>query len=265
MARYRGITYQRYENRSQDRNQANIPKVSPTSPKSNVYASSYLNIDLGGWISNAKMLVPVSEIMKIPSQREKLLRAIENPSQNNVGIPPTIAYQDAPVIFQNMDRGNEKNRPFYLSLFMNDFILHNCMLDSGASSNVMTKKVMEQLNLRISRPYHNICAMDSKTIQVHGLIKGLQVHLVAFPDIMIEMDIVVIDVPDAWGMLLSRKTTADLGGNLQMALTYATIPTPNGSMFRLNRELERKYHVEDPRKMDNKVVYREVEMGYYEI
>ena len=144
------------------------------------------------------MLVHVSEIMKIPSQREKLLRSIENPSQNNVEIPPTIAYHDAPVISQNMDRGNEKNRPFYLSLFMNDFILHNCMLDSGASSNVMTKKVMEQLNLRISRPYHNMCAMDSKTIQVHDLIKGLQVHLAAFPNIVIEMDIVVIDVPDAW-------------------------------------------------------------------
>jgi hypothetical protein len=82
---------------------------------------------------------------------------------------------------------------------------------------------------------------------------------------MIEMDIVVIDVPDAWGMLLSRKTTADLGGNLQMDLTYATIPTPNGSMFRLNRELERKYHVEDPRKPINEFVYRELEMGCYEI
>jgi hypothetical protein len=182
--------------------------------------------------------------MKIPSQREKLLKAIENPSQNMVDRPPAVAYQDAHVILQNMDRGNEKNNPFYLSLLMNDFILHNCMLDSGATSNIMTKKVMEQLNLRTSRPYHNICAMDSKAIQVHGLIKGLQVHLVAFPDIMIEMDIVVIDSPDAWGMLLSRKTIADLGGNLQMDLTYATIPTPNGSMIRLNRELYRKIHME---------------------
>jgi hypothetical protein len=164
-----------------------------------------------------------------------------------------------------MDRGNEKNRPFYLSLLMNDFILHNCMLDSGATSNVMTKKVMEQLNLRISRPYHNICAMDNRTIAVHGLIKGLQVHLTAFPDIMIEMDIVVIDAPDTWGMLLNRKTVADLGGNLQMDLTYATILAPNGLEFRLNRELERKYHVEDPRKKENEIVFREVEMGCYEI
>ena len=97
---------------------------------------------------------------------------------------------------------------------------------------------MEQLNLRISRPHHNICAMDSKTIEVHGLNKGLQVHLAAFPDIMIEMDIVVIDVPDTWGMLLNRKTATKLGGNLQMDLTYATIPTPNDSMFILNREME---------------------------
>ena len=85
------------------------------------------------------------------------------------------------MILQNMDRGNQKNRPFFLSLLVNDFILHNCLLDSGATSNVMTKKVMEQLNLRISRHYHNISVMDSRTIEVHGLIKGLQVHLAAFP------------------------------------------------------------------------------------
>jgi hypothetical protein len=210
------------------------------------------------------MLVHVAEIMKIPSQREKLLRAIENP-RNSIYRPPTVAHQDAPVILQNWDRGDEKNQPFFLSPLLNNHILHNCMLYSKASSNVMTKKVMEQLNLRISRPYHNICAMDSKTIEVHGLIKGLQVHLAAFPDIMIEMDIVVIDVQDAWGMLLSRKTNADLGGNLQMDLTYATIPTPDGSMFRLNRELERKYHVEYPKKPINELVYRELVMGCYEI
>jgi hypothetical protein len=94
---------------------------------------------------------------------------------------------------------------------VNDKVLHNCMLDSGASSNVITKKVMEQLNLRISRPYHNICALDSQTIEVHGLIKGLQVHLAVFLDIMFEMDIVVIDVPDVWGMLFKQKSSSRFG------------------------------------------------------
>jgi ribonuclease HI len=148
---------------------------------------------------------------------------------------------------------------------VNDKVLHNCMLDSGASSNVMTKKVMEQLNLRISRPYHNICALDSQTIEVFGLIKGLQVYLKAFPSIMIEMDIVVIDVPDLWGMLLNRKSAADLGGNIQMDLSYATLPTPDGGTFRLDREVCRKVHVENPKVPMEELVYEEEGLGNYAI
>jgi hypothetical protein len=44
--------------------------------------------------------------MKIPSQRLKLLKAIEDPPQNSIDRPPTVAYQDAPVSLQNWDRGN---------------------------------------------------------------------------------------------------------------------------------------------------------------
>jgi hypothetical protein len=85
------------------------------------------------------------------------------------------------VILKIWDRGNEKNKPFFLCLLVNNHLLHNCMLDFGENSNVMTNKLMEKLNLRISRPYHNICAMDSKMIKVYGLIKTLQV-LVLEPD-----------------------------------------------------------------------------------
>lgn len=45
-------------------------------------------------------------------------------------------------------------------------------MDYSASTNVMTKKVMDQLNLRISRPYHNIFLMDSK-VEVLGVVKDL--------------------------------------------------------------------------------------------
>jgi hypothetical protein len=99
MAKYRGITYQR--NGNKDKGQSSVPKVSPFPPKSNVHINSDLNIDLGGWISNAKMSVLVSELMKTPSQREKLLKAIEDPPQSFVDRQPTVAYQDAPVILQN--------------------------------------------------------------------------------------------------------------------------------------------------------------------
>ena len=99
---------------------------------------------------------------------------------------------------------------------MNGFPLHNCMLDFGSSSNIMTRKIMEQLNLKVSRPYHNICSMDSREVEVVGIILGFQVRLAKYTDIHLNMDILVIDVPDKWGMLLSRKWDVDLGGSIQM-------------------------------------------------
>jgi hypothetical protein len=77
MARFRGIAYNRKENKSQEKGQANPPKVSP--PKSKVPVHTDLSIDLGGWLNSVKMLVPVSELIKIPSQKEKLLKAIDEP------------------------------------------------------------------------------------------------------------------------------------------------------------------------------------------
>jgi hypothetical protein len=62
-----------------------------------------------------------------------------------------------------------------------------------------------------------------------------------------------------------EKQLTDLGGNLQMDLTYATIPTPYGNTFKLNRELERRYHVEDPKNLNNELKYREDELGNYVI
>jgi len=168
---------------------------------------SGLNIDLGGWIINAKILVPMTKILKIPSQKLKLLKAIDAPHLKEMSNFAKNGCEDAHVILQSSDmcRGNKDHQPFFITLLVNGLLLHNCMYDSGASSCFMTKKVLNQLNLRISRPYHNICAMDSKIIAFCGLIKDLQVHLVVHPDIMITMDIVVNDVPDAWEILLSRK------------------------------------------------------------
>lgn len=80
---------------------------------------------------------------------------------------------------------------FFLTLDINDRLLNNCMLDSRASTNVMTKKVMEQLNLIISRPYNNICSMDFKRVEVLGVVKDLQVSFVDYPYRIITMDIAV--------------------------------------------------------------------------
>ena len=93
------------------------------------------------------------------------------------------------------------------------------MLDSKAAMNVMPLSIMKEMGLEITRPYGNVCGIDSRSVQAYGLIKNLKAGLFAFPDLNTMMDVVVIDLPPVYGMLLSRKRAAGLGGYLMMDLS----------------------------------------------
>jgi ribonuclease HI len=135
--------------------------------------------------------------------------------------------------------------PFYTSLNIHDKVLHNCLMDSGASHNLMPKIVMEELGLEVTRNYHDLYSFDSRRVQCLGVIKDPVVSLFQLPMKSVVMDIVVADVPPKFGMLLSRSWIKNLGGTLQMDLTYATIPVFGGEQRRLYRESQLAYIVSD--------------------
>lgn len=57
----------------------------------------------------------------------------------------------------------------------------------------------------------------------------------------------VVDIPDIWGILLSRKWAAILGGTLQMGLSYATVIIGDEAhVFQYNQPMTRD-HVEEIR------------------
>ena len=95
--------------------------------------------------------------------------------------------------------------PFYVSLNIHEKILHNAMLDSGASHNLMPKFVMERLGLEITKPYKDLYSFDSSRVKCLGLIKDLCVNLVQVPAKYQVMGIVVVDIPPKYGMILSRS------------------------------------------------------------
>jgi hypothetical protein len=136
--------------------------------------------------------------------------------------------EDLPILLhaENICRKSGKHAPFFISLMVNEFTLHNCMLDSGSTTNIMPLKVVQQLGLEISRPYKNVCGVDSKRITICGIIKDLRIILVVFPYMSLAMNVVVIDIRDVWGMLLSKEWEETLGGSLQMDLSYAPSLTP---------------------------------------
>ena len=67
--------------------------------------------------------------------------------------------------------------PFYIMLTIHDHMIHNSLLDSGASHNLMPKEVIEALGLSITKPYQDLYAFDSKAVKCLGVIKDMVVNL----------------------------------------------------------------------------------------
>ena len=83
-------------------------------------------------MNNANVSIPVMELLKIPSQRAKLLSAIEVTERDE---KPNNEPEDEEIVLKSMNcyAGNKDHLPFYVSLIVNDRLLHNHMLDSRAS------------------------------------------------------------------------------------------------------------------------------------
>ena len=94
-------------------------------------------------ISKIKILVPLLELLKNPAYKMSLQNLLQpaNPTSDLVNLE-----EERPTIYLGnlVQSQNEDNPPpFNLSLNIHDKLLHNCLLDSGASHNLMPKKVME--------------------------------------------------------------------------------------------------------------------------
>ena len=141
-----------------------------------------------------------------------------------------------------------------MSLNVHDMVLHNAMLDSGASHNLILKGVVESLGLEITRPYKDLYSFDSKRVKCLGLIKDMVVYLNKLPSKVVVMDFIMADIPPKFGILLSRSWTSKLKGSLQMDMTYATIPIQNESK-RLYNEKRFPYVVSSQAQTDIHHIY----------
>ena len=122
---------------------------------------------------------------------------------------PTILF--GPKV-ENQDE--DEVPPFYISLRIHNMYLHNTMLDSWASHNLMPKVIMDNIGLDFTKPYRDLYSFDSRKVKCIGLIKDLIVSLHQIPYNNILMGAVVAYVPVKVGMLLSMSWDAKLKGTL---------------------------------------------------
>ena len=194
--------------------------------------------------------------MKNESFKRSILEALE-PKAIQASIDYVNLQDDKlAIVLSPMIENCDDNSPsFYVCLTIHEKILHNFLLDTGASHNLMPKAVMDELGLNITKSYHDLFSFDSRKVKCLGLIKDLAITLSQLPMKSMMMDIVVADVPPKFGMFLLRCWIKRLGGTLQNDLSYATILVFGGESRRLYREAQLAYIISDERNPTNHPIY----------
>jgi hypothetical protein len=214
-------------------------------------------------IQKIKIPVPLSELVKHEDFKRSLSKLLQpEPSSCSIG---SVNLQDKNPTFMlgpMVEYRDDSSPPFYTSLNIHDKVLHNCLTDSGPYHNLMPKTVMEELGLEITKAYHDLYSFDSRKVQCLGVIKDIVVTLFQLPMKSVVMDIVVLDVPPKFGMLLSRSWIKGIGGTLHMDLTYATIPVFGVEPRRLYRDTQLAYIISDESDPTNHPIFSlDTDMG----
>jgi hypothetical protein len=205
-------------------------------------------------MSKIKIYVPFNKLIRKGEYQDKIIKMLKMGQT-----PDTLNVQDDHPAIMFGSRVEETSDiedvpSFYVSLKVCDMNLHNAMLDSGMSHNLMPKVIMDKLGLDVTRPYKDLFSFDLRKFKCLGLIKDLVVSLAQIPSKNMVMDVVVADIPPKFVMLQSRLWVAKLKGTLQMDMSYATIPI-FGQDRRLYREVFLKYMVSNKTQPNNHHIY----------
>jgi hypothetical protein len=98
-------------------------------------------------------------------------------------------------------------------------------------------------------------SFDAIKLKCDGLIKDMVVTLDQLLVKRIMMDVVVDDVPANYLTLLSRTWVRNMGGTMQMDMTYVTLPVFGGENRSLYRETKFSYLVSDHNNHVNHLIY----------
>jgi hypothetical protein len=161
-------------------------------------------------LKKMKANVFVMDIWRIPQQKDLLLQALkstENPIKNtNQGeVPSPIDLTNKPSV--NAFSLDNRGRPFFplflLTFDVFNINIHNFLVDSGASSNVMPLSICKKLNAAPLKSDKHIIQLDRTQVKVIGELKYVIIIMDTHPKFVQVIDIIVVDIPEAYGLLLS--------------------------------------------------------------
>lgn len=109
--------------------------------------------------NNAKVPVSLVEIVKILIFKQQIGKSLGFEVADSAKSTPEPE-KDPPLFLSRTFGSNGPHEPFFLTLVVTDWILHNCMMHTGAGMNVLSLEVANKMGLKTSKPYTNVFAFE---------------------------------------------------------------------------------------------------------
>ena len=149
------------------------------------------------------------ELSKLKHQQKVLLKELhvvpEKPlpdpvisqASNEMGRPPAnaISKVDLENIALIGGRSRSHTPPFLLTYEVFNKKLHNCLVDSGASSNILPKSICAKLNIQPKKFVVCIVQLDRSQVELIGELNQVTIRLSSNPKVCQVIDILVADIP----------------------------------------------------------------------
>jgi hypothetical protein len=171
-------------------------------------------------LKKTKANISMFELMKIPQIHENFIKTLQGKTSTgtqeiNIGTKKGTTKasssnnytQSKSQIVTNASLTGQRSRsttpPFLITFEIFNRNVHKCMVDSRASSNVMPLKVCEYINVRPEQYDIQIIQLDTTRVKVIEELKNVLIKMFVDPKVNQTIDIIVVDIPDNYGMLLS--------------------------------------------------------------
>ena len=256
---------------------ASIPQNQPSTSNSpstskTLLVSDSMDYNIVDDMKKTKANITMFELSKLKHQQKLLLKELNvvpssplpsTKAANDAGQPPSgmVEATDSVLI---RDRSNSHTPPFLLTYEIYNRNLHNCLIDSGASSNIMPASVCSKLNIEPQKFAIHIVQLDRTKVQVVGEINSVTIRLSADPRIVQRIDILIADIPEFYGLILSRDWSEKLHGYISTDWSHMWLPykgKPNQIM--IDREKHMTHTVTEFEQENQPIAFNNNILGNY--
>ena len=105
--------------------------------------------------------------------------------------------------------------------------MHNCLVDFGATANVMHLSVCKRINGKPTPSVGKIIQLDRTIVKVVGEINDVLIRLATDERVCQFIDIMVVDILYSYGLILSRDWSAKLDGYFATDWSHLWLPYKN--------------------------------------